>query len=171
MFTQMPNRPFRVDYINKNFDRVMFNPAKLDLETLNEYDAIWMYIISGAFKNLYAEKPYWLKWWQFPQWLREQGVTNPKIVFQADYWAGQRNDFLSSYNSMLDHVDGVIHATNREWKIKVPVFYQQFPIKVFPTEWVPFEKKIKRATAIRRVYGGAGQIRKKAEEYGAELIS
>ena len=157
----------KVRYINDNFDFIQFNTRKMDTETINDYEFIWMYITTGAYEALY--KP--LNHYEFPKWLREQGVKDPKIVYQLDYWGGERNDLLPRLHDTVKYVNGFVHSGNREWKIDVPVFYQQFPV-LFRTKpsWVSFDDKIPRAVSIKRYYGGIGQAREISKGLGLESV-
>ena len=164
LFNQLPHRFKNIPWVIKNMDCVRF---KEDVENLNEYEAIWVYAMSGADTTS-------VKYCHIPEYLRKRGVKDSKILYQEDYFAypwdwtmerywqrkaGKESSTPDPYThfspvQVLPFVDAIVQAGGREWgHLKKPVYYVQWPIIATEKFNVPFNKKRKAAIGVHRFYG------------------
>ena len=143
-YNGMPeDRMRRMPWLVDNFDWI---PFRRDVALLNQYELIYIYSTPGG-GNPADWKPV-TESNAFPKYLRDNGVTRPKIIYQRDNWFSQRDKFNNA--EMLDYVDAIFVVTRRGWNINKPVFNMCFPITNNFKRWIPFEDKIDRAITVAR---------------------
>jgi len=128
-----------------NFDWVEF---RRDVADLNDYELIYVYSTSGG-GRVSEWKPV-TESNMFPKYLRDNGVTKPKIMYQRDYWHSPIDEFPNP--DVLGYVDAVLYAGTRQWNhLSVPVFYVQFPLEIkMRKKWIDFNDKLDEAVMVRR---------------------
>jgi len=145
MFNQIGNRVGYVPFLKNNFDFILF---KADVEELNDYELIYVYAMSGARKYLFK---HYCKWWSYPKYLRQHGITKPKIIWQIDSNGYSFDEF--PHPEILGYIDAVLHVGHKEWTIPKPYFCVQYPLK-HPENpkswWVSWEDKELAAVTVKR---------------------
>lgn len=145
MFNQIGSRLRLLPFLKDEFDWILFTR---DVKKLNKYELIYIYAMAGAHEHLY--KGYCKQWWQYPIYLREQGVTQPKILFQIDSNGYSFDRF--PHPQLLPYIDGILHVGVRNWEINKPYFYVEYPLAVDKSKnkWVDFEDKENAAVIVKR---------------------
>ena len=143
-YNMIPERRMkRIPFLVDNFDWVEF---RRDVADLNDYELIYVYSTSGG-GRVSEWKPV-TESNAFPKYLRDNGVTKPKILYQRDNWFSPRDEFKNS--EMLEYVDGIFVVIRRGWSLSKPVFSMCFPITNDFKHWIPFEEKLDRAITVVR---------------------
>ena len=165
IYNQHPMMFIKIPWFVENFDQIVASPV---VDTLNDYDVLWCYTISGANSKKMNE---YIKWNMYPKYLRENGITKPKILYQEDYYYTSQSitsgrDTYFSAKHILPYVDGVVHVGYRNWShLPRPAFYVQTPLEYPIAKWTDFDDKINAAVSINRSYG-----RNDKSEFMANLL-
>jgi len=149
----------KIPWLIDNFDWI---PFRRDVADLNEYELIYVYSVSGG--GIVSDWKPVTESNEFPKYLRDNGVTKPKIIYQRDYWHSSIDEFPNP--DILSYVDGVIHAGARQWDdLPVPVFYSQLPLGTeMDKRWTDFDDKLNEAVMVRRHNCLPTESRRLAEE-------
>lgn len=133
----------KIPWLVDNFDWI---PFRRDVADLNEYELIYVYATSGG--GIVRDWKPVTESNAFPKYLRDNGVTKPKIIYQRDNWFSGRDNFGNT--EMLNYVDAILTTSRRGWNISKPVFTMCFPIVSDFKRWVPLEDKLDRAITVVR---------------------
>lgn len=171
VYNQMPGRMVLSNWLRDNFDYFKFTPGNVQKIIDREYEAVWIYVISDANKELFHAKT--CEWNEIPIYLRTRGYSG-KIIHQTD------NDGLTwteySQRHLLGYIDGVAIGGLREYgDLGVPVFYVQFPL-IFPRHvkdpkelWRSREQKNDRIVSLKHAMSMPYGAEKVAENVDREL--
>jgi len=154
LFNQSLNRIFLIDFISEEFDKYLCDLNNLDLEVLNEYEAIYMYFTPGANPHLFEEQVGKFVD-RIPIWLRKNGVVKPKFLFQMDYFCGRTDIYPFEHN--LPYVDLILDVVDRKYKNTDKTFYVAFPLRISlcgkPIKQYSFHEKEDYIAGLKRFYG------------------
>lgn len=163
-FNQIPGRMRHIPFLMEEFELIPFRP---DVSDLNDYEAIYIYTIPGGNKSLYEK---YCRWNEFAKYLREHGVTRPKILWQADYYWFPPHDWR--INDVIPYVDAILVEGEKHFDLPVPVFYVQYPALPWWKKkkwWIDFDDKENAAVTVKRHYGAPEGSLELARRVGIQL--
>lgn len=155
-YNQIPqDRLIQIPFLRDECDWIGLNLFEVDPNVLDEYEAIFLYLTSGAHPEWYPPKSFQL----IPKIMREEmKITKPKFIYQLDYFGEHFN------NDVLPYIDAITDLHDRtNWGLSKPVFYVAFPITVPQIEWKDYNEK-KDAVGLKRFYGSPYPSMKFAED-------
>jgi hypothetical protein len=139
----------KVPFIREELDHIQFHHKNMDWETLNEYEVLYVYCISGANRPLLGK----VQASDIPIYLREKGVTKPKIMWQMDYFQPELKPWNFKY--IMPFIDCIIDASTYWQGKSKPQYYVAYPLTIKENKfrWYNFDEKEDYIVGLKRHYG------------------
>ena len=130
IFNKIPDgRIAKIPFLKEEFDWIQFNPNDMDWETINEYEAVYFYAISGANKAIMGE--HLAKY--MPMYMRNKGVTKPKFIWQMDYFQAEPTAEWY-YHDVMPYIDAITDCydgwTVDQPDVHIPFYYVAYPLEM-----------------------------------------